>query len=190
MVRVGIPSCKIVHQHRRVHFYLLLWCNGLPRKGGPFIEGIAMNILKYATMVASLCLAGCLGTHSGKDTFRGQVNVFGIALYSSIDYQEIEGVRATDEPCLKGYERSFEPLEITIGYGFDKKIRKITTRNLKTNLFGITPGMSVEEGRVLTQQAGLTDILSPFKFKGETITLTLLVDAHGKVFGITVEVND
>ncbi len=140
-------------------------------------------------MLISLFLAGCLANHSGKERFRDQVDVFDIALYSSIDYRELKGVRGTDEPCLKGYERSFDPLDITIGFGFDGIIRKITTRNLKTSLFGITPGISIEESRVLAQKAGL-DMLSPFKFKGDSITLTLLVDANGRVFGITVEAID
>jgi len=146
-----------------------------------------MNIPKYAVIVVSLCLAGCLLKHSGEENYRAQVAVFGIELYSGIDYQEIEGVSATEEPCLRGYERSFDPLGITIGYGFDRKIRKITTRTPKTSLFGIAPGMSLEDGRVRARKAGLTDMLSPFKFKGNNVTLTLLADDKGTLFGITLE---
>jgi hypothetical protein len=144
-----------------------------------------MDVLRSAAMLVTLCLAGCLVNQVGTDVSR-QIHVFGIELYSGIDYREISGVRATEEPCLKGYERTFDSLDITIGYGFDKKIRRISTRNPATTLFGISPGMSVEEGRRLAQHADLT-ALSPIKYRGKDVTLTLLVDDKGNVFGITVE---
>jgi hypothetical protein len=149
-----------------------------------------MNPLKLVTLFLFLCLTGCLATHTGPSNSPGQVKVFGIELHSTVDYREISGVAAAEEPCLKGYERSFEPLAITIGYGFDGKIRKITTRNPKTSLFGITPGISLEEGKGLAHRAGFVDTSSPFRFKGDRITLTLLTDANGKVFGVTVEDTD
>ena len=117
-----------------------------------------------------------------------QIHVFGIELHSGVDYREIEGVRATEEPCLKGYERGFEQLEITIGYGFNREIRKITTRNPATSMFGIAPGVSPEEGKRLAQQAGLSEV-SADRYRGKDLGLTLLVD-NGKVFGISVETID
>ena len=133
-------------------------------------------------------MAGCMVNQVRTDISH-QIHVFGIELYSGVDYREIAGVRATEEPCLKGYERSFDPLEITIGYGFDRKIRKITTRNPGTSLFGISPGMSAEEGRRLSRKAGFQEVAA-CKFRGKDISLTLLVDGKGNVFGITVETID
>ena len=91
-------------------------------------------------------LAGCAGKHFDRGTVCEQVDVFGIQLFSDRDYKEINGVKADEEPCLRGYERTFDALDLTIGYGFDKKIRKITTRNPGTILFGINPGMSFRAG--------------------------------------------
>ncbi len=115
-----------------------------------------------------------------------QMQVFGVELYSGIDYREIDGVAASEEPCLKGYVRSFDTLDISVGYGFDRKIRKITTRNPGTSIFGITPGMTAAEGGRLALQAGLQEV-APFKYQGNDINLTLLTDSQGKIFGITIE---
>ena len=118
-----------------------------------------------------------------------QIHVFEIELFSAVDYQAIDGDTAIEEPCLKGYERSFEKLAITIGYGFNKRIRKITSRNPATSLFGISPGMSAEVGSRLAQKAGLIQD-SPYRYRGKDITLSLLVDASDRVFGLTVEAID
>jgi hypothetical protein len=143
-----------------------------------------MFILRFASMISFLCLAGCLVNHTRVDV-SSQICVFGIELYSGVDYREINGVRSVEEPCLKGYERSFDQLEITIGYGFDRKIRKITTRNPATSMFGISPGIQADEAVRLARQSGFSEI-SAYRFKGQNNNLTLLVD-KGKVFGITME---
>ena len=147
-----------------------------------------MTILRLVTVLLAFCLAGCLA-HQVRTNISRQIQVFGIEIYSGIDYQEIRGARATEEPCLKGYERSFDPLDITIGYGFDKRIRKITTRNPGTSLFGIAPGTPVEDAGRLARQAGLSEI-SPYIYQGQDIRLTLLVDGKGTMFGVTVEAVD
>jgi hypothetical protein len=117
------------------------------------------------------------------------MQVFEIELYSGIDYREIKGVKAVEEPCLKGYERIFDPLDITIGYGFNRKIRKITTMNRGTSLFGIIPGMQADEGRRLARQTGLSEV-SPVRYRNNDLTLFLHIDAKGNVFGVTVETVD
>lgn len=144
-----------------------------------------MKALKYGVLFLCLCLTGCMTGRAGADLAR-QTNVFGVELYSSIDYHEIGGVKGMEEPCLKGYERNFDQLEISIRYGFDKKIRKITTRNPGTSLFGISPGMPTEAGKQLAKQAGLAED-SPYRYLGKNVSLTLLVDGKGNVFGITLE---
>lgn len=147
-----------------------------------------MNLLQTTTLLLSLFLTGCLMNQARTGVSR-QTHVFGIELHSKVDHQEIGGVKATEEPCLRGYERSFEALDLTIGYGFNKKVRKITTRNNGTSLFGITPGMSAAEGKRLAQQSALTEI-SLNKYQGADISLILLIDAKDKVFGITLESMD
>jgi len=147
-----------------------------------------MGLLRCSIAAFAICLAGCLANRTRTD-ISPQIQVFGIELYSAKDYREITGVAASEEPCLKGYERSFDALDITIGYGFDKKIRKITTRNPGTGIFGISPGITALEGDRLARQVGLEEV-APFRFQGREIYLTLLVDGNGKIFGITVESRD
>ncbi len=144
-----------------------------------------MKLPRFALLLLFYCLAGCL-THQTRTDLPRQTDVFGIQLHSDTDYREINGVKGSEEPCLKGYERSFDPPGITIGYGFDRKIRKITTRSTGSALFGIVPGMSAEKGRQLALQAGLAEE-SPYRYQGNGITLTLLVDDKNRVFGMTVE---
>lgn len=138
-------------------------------------------------VLVTLLLAGCMSTNAGRDKMIGQMNVFGVELFSDVDYKKINGVVATEEPCLRGYDRSFDALDLTIGYGFDKKIRKITTRNLNTSLFGIKPGMAFEEGKKMILQAGFVEHAPPFTFKANRYSLTFLVDGDNKIFGLTLE---
>jgi hypothetical protein len=144
-----------------------------------------MTILRTAVLILFLCLTGCLATQT-RTGLSQQMQVFGVELYSSTDYREINGVKATEEPCLRGYERIFDPLDITIGYDFDRKIRKITTMNRSTSVFGIKPGMSAEEGRRLAQQADFSEV-SVYRYRGNELDLSLLVNNKDNVFGITIE---
>jgi len=134
-----------------------------------------------------LFLTGCMGKHLEQDKMHDQVNVFGVQLFSDVDYREINGVMAGEDPCLKGYERSFDALDITIGYGFNKKIRKITTRNPGTSLFGINPGVTYREGKQKILQAGFIEFAPPFTFRSNGYTLKLLVDDKDTIFGLTLE---
>jgi hypothetical protein len=144
-----------------------------------------MLILRTAVLFLSLFLAGCAATQTRTGT-PNQIQVFGIELHSSTDYREINGVKATEEPCLKGYERIFDPLDITVSYGFNRKIRKITTMNSKTSIFGITPGMPADEGRLLARQSGLTEV-TPVRYRSDNLSLYLHIDAKGNVSGVTLE---
>jgi hypothetical protein len=137
-----------------------------------------------------LLLSGCAHNALERDRLASQINVFGVGPYSDVDYREINGVVATEEPCLKGYERSFDALDIIIGYGFNKKIRKITTRNAGTSMFGVRPGMTFDEGKKWILQAGFSEYLPPFTYRANRYTLKLLVGKDNKIFGVTLETLD
>ncbi len=119
-----------------------------------------------------------------------QIDVFGVKLFSSTDYKAINGVRATEEPCLKGYERHFEALDIVVGYGFNKKVRKITTLNPKTSMFGVRPGTPFVEGRRKVVAAGLSELRPPYTFRADGVSLTFLVNEKDEIFGLSVEALD
>jgi hypothetical protein len=149
-----------------------------------------MNFNKAILFLSFLLLVGCMGQYVQSEEVGDQINVFGVALFSNVDYREINGVVATEEPCLRGYERSFDALDIIIGYGFDRKIRRINTRNPNTSLFGVSPGMRFREGKTKILQAGLKESTSPYTFGADRYSLTLLVDENQKIFGLTVELVD
>lgn len=130
-------------------------------------------------------MAGCTAQQIRTDLSR-QIQVFGVELNSGVDYRKIDDVVASEEPCLKGYERFFEKLDISIGYGSNRKIRKITTRNSGTSIFGISPRMTATEGERRAIEAGFQNV-APSRYQSKDICLTLLVDGNGTLFGITVE---
>ena len=161
--------------------------NGLAPRLTHFRIGV---IVKYRVMTlvalsALLVLAGCTGKVE-PDKLNSQIDVFDVKLLSDIDYTEINGVVSTKEPCLHGYERNFEDLDVIIGYGFDNKIRKITTLNSGTSLFGIKPGMSFEEGKTKIIKAGFKDQKPPFTFSAYGYSITFLVDGDN-INGLTLE---
>lgn len=158
---------------------------GLPRQGDPYTFGANMKLQKYSMVLLSLVVAGCCASRTTAVP-DAHFNVFGVELNSSADYRKINNEVATEEPCLRGYERNFEKNGITVGYGSDGRIRKILTRNPTTSLFGISPGMAADEGKRLARQAGFMEV-SAYKYRQKEISLTLLVDGKGSVFGVKVE---
>ena len=150
-----------------------------------FMEQLMTIIRRLPPLLLFLCLAGCL-THRIPPEREAQTRVFGIQLHSDRDFREINGVAGVEEPCLHGYERTFDALDITISYGFNRRIRKITTMNRATDIFSITPGMTAAEGATLARRTGLTEV-SPVRFRNDEVSLFLHTDEKGKVFGITLE---
>lgn len=57
-------------------------------------------------------------------------------------------------------------------------------------MFGIRPGVSIEEGRKLALQGGFEETATPFTFMSGAITLKLLVDEAGVIFGMMLETNE
>ena len=143
----------------------------------------------FTWLLLPLLLAGCLASPARSSLAPGQLDVYDVTLGSSTDYQEIRGVRGTDEPCLRGYERSFAELDIVLGYGRDRKIRKITTRNPQNSMFDVHPGDSAASAVARLRGAGFVEG-APSRFRKEGLLLTILVDGTGRLFGMTLEEAD
>lgn len=134
-----------------------------------------------------LILAGCQSKQNiWREQLNDQIDVFGVKLDSDVNYEKINGVAAVEEPCIRGYVRNFDGLDVMIGYGFDNRIRRITTRNAGTSIAGIRPGMAYGEGRQIALQAGFQEA-SRFLFRANGYTLSLLVDGNNGIFGLTLE---
>lgn len=148
-----------------------------------------MKFQRLVPILLLFLLGGCMANNVKNSRIDDQINVFGVKLLSSVDYRQINGVTATEEPCLRGYDRNFDALNAIVGYGFNKKIRRIHTRNPNTSLFGISPGMSFGEGKQKILQAGFVTSSSPFVFTASGYSITLLVNGD-KIFGLTIELLD
>ena len=144
------------------------------------------RVVALVALSVLLVLAGCTGNGVEPDKLNSQIDVFDVKLLSDVDYTEIKGVVSTKEPCLHGYERNFDDLDVIIGYGFDNKIRKITTLNSSTSLFGIKPGMSFEDGKAKIMKAGFQEHEPPFTFSAYGYSITFLVDGDN-INGLTLE---
>ena len=146
--------------------------------------------IKYLILIQIVLffvLVGCAGKNIDVEKVNSQINVFGVQLFSDVDYKEINGVKAVEEPCLKGYERNFDALDLTIGYGFDKRIRRITTRNPNTSMFGVRPGTTFVECKQIILGTGFAEYKPPYIFSFNGCILTFLVDAQNNIFGLTLQ---
>jgi hypothetical protein len=140
--------------------------------------------------VACALIAGCAAGQASLRAANSLIRVFGAELGAEGIPPELCGVDATEEPCLKGYERIFETLAVSIGYGHNGRIRKITTRNSETAMFGIHPGDDLRPSRERALAAGFRETGTANRYKDDSCSLMLLVGENGRVFGMTVELLD
>lgn len=131
---------------------------------------------------------GCSLHGSGDSVLVKQVDVFGAKPFSNVDFTEINGVKAVEEPCIRGYDRTFDALDITIGYGFNRSIRKIVTLNPTTSMFGVKIGMTVDESRERLHKAGFIKDSKPNTFRNDNYSLTLLIHSKDRVSGLRLEI--
>lgn len=152
--------------------------------------GVHKRILWFSgilLIISAMLLTGCPAKRAGSEGWNKQIDVFGLALFSANDDKTIRGIMPKKEPCLKGFDYSYDPLDITVGYGTDERIRKITTRNKETHMFNIRVGDSYERGKASILQAGFSQGDSPYRFLKDGFSFTLLVDDRDRIFGMTLE---
>jgi hypothetical protein len=137
--------------------------------------------------LSAFLFTGCLAKRVEGEGLNRQIKVFDLALFSANDDKSIRGIVPKKEPCLKGFDYSYDPLDITVGYGTDDRIRKITTRNKETSMFDIRVGDPFPKGKALILQAGFSEGDTPYKFLKAGFLFTLLVDDRDRVFGMTLE---
>jgi hypothetical protein len=113
--------------------------------------------------------------------------VFGVELYSRIDHQVLEGEASEREPCILGYEYSFEQLDVTIGYTHEGVVRLIKTRNAGTSIFGVRPGITLAESKMHLEGCGFRAGEASNTFRQGHLMITLLANEHDMVFGVVAE---
>jgi hypothetical protein len=146
---------------------------------------LCLSLILFA--VSAFLLTGCLANRPGSKGWNRQIDVFGLALFSTHEDKSIRGIVPKKEPCLKGFDYSYDPLDITVGYGNDDRIRKISTRNRDTSMFDIQVGDAFPKGKASILQAGFSEGDTPYKFLKDGFLFTLLVDDRDRVFGMTLE---
>jgi hypothetical protein len=140
--------------------------------------------------VGAFCLTGCAVKKPGSDNINRQINVFNVSLFSSPDNSVISGVPPRREPCISGYEFYYDDLDLVASYHNNDRIWRITTRNKRTSMFGISPGDSFLQAKQKIIQLGFSQAYTPHKFVNDWCLFTLLVNENNDVFGMTVEVLD
>ena len=140
--------------------------------------------------VGALCLTGCAVKKPGSDDINSQIRVFNISLYTPADKSPINGVSPRREPCISGYEFYYDDLDLVVSYHNNHRVFRITTRNKRTSIFGISPGDSFSQAKEKIIQLGFSQGYTPYKFVKEWCLFTLLVNEKNDVFGMTVEVLD
>jgi hypothetical protein len=140
--------------------------------------------------VGVLCFTGCAMKKSGSDGINKQIRVFNVALFAPADNSAINGVSPRREQCISGYEFYYDDLDIVVSYHNNDRIWRITTRNKRTSMFGISPGDSFSQAKEKIIQLGFSQGYTPHKFVKDWCLLTLLINENNDVFGMTVEVLD
>ena len=163
--------------------------NGSTRASARIFSGVVRFSVLCAISLVVLC--GCAGKTLPPAVLATHIQVFGIQMHSAVDYRELSGVVGEEEPCLHGYERSFAALQVSVGYGFDRKIRKIITRNPTNSLFGIRPGMTLAEAAGFAAAAGFSaERHYPNMFRNGAYLLAVTVDREERVAGMSLEFID
>jgi hypothetical protein len=152
--------------------------------------GFHILLMTTVFCIGVSCLSGCAMKKPGSDDINRQIRVFNIALFASADNSAINGVSPRREPCISGYEFYYDDLDIVVSYHNNDRIWRITTRNKRTNMFGISPGDSFSQAKEKIMQLGFTQSYTPHKFTKDWCLFTLLVDEKNNVFGMTVEILD
>lgn len=144
----------------------------------------------FAVLLLWSLAVGCAAGRADLAEVNRSLQVFGVALGAAAEPPALADVPRTEEPCLRGIERTFLSRALTIGYGHDGAIRKVTTRNPETAVFGIRPGDGADSSRFKALAAGFRATTDPHRYIRDCCALTLLVDDRSRVFGIAIELRD
>lgn len=116
-----------------------------------------------------------------------KIDVFGVTLGSRVDHKVLRGVEGEKEPCLHGYEYSYGALDLRIAYDERGEIRSLTTRNPANSIFGARVGVKRADAAAALGAEGFTATGKIDEFAMTPLSVRLLVNEGGEVFGIRIE---
>jgi len=148
-----------------------------------------------ATLLLITLLFVLTGCKSKTDSFinevNSQINVLGVNLnMPESEVHKIVGSSGERAMCVYGYEYEFMDKQINVGFNSNtEKTRRITTKNPETSIYGIKPGVSLEEAYSIIEQNGFKKSDdSKYIFYKENIILTLISMKGINADGITIEI--
>ena len=153
-----------------------------------------LTIWMTIILVMVTVMADCGSSNSSfiNKEINPNIDVFGIKLnVPESEVHKLAGSKSEKSMCINGYEYDYTDKLINMGFDIDRgKVRRVTTKNPSTSIFGITPGMDLTGAYAHVKDSGfIKDSSSEFKFNKKNIILTIISMKGVKADGITIEIN-
>jgi hypothetical protein len=144
-----------------------------------------------------MLLAILTGCGNGDDAFiseevNPQINVFNVQIdMDESDVHKSIPTNGEKAMCVYGYEYEYGQSLVNIGFNSEtERVRRVTTKNPDTSIYGIVPGTVLGEAYKLIDSHGFSKSeSSKYIFYKENIRLTLISMKGTHADGVTVEIN-
>lgn len=143
-------------------------------------------ILIFSLLTLSI---GCSKDSSGAyDVVNGQIHAKGVTL--GMGEKELFGSlgQVDKENCVYGSECVFETQKLVIGLDFDGNVRRIRIEDPSDDIYGIKPGMTLEEAEKIAVDAGYVKVEGTKKFTKDGIVLELLSMENKRADKVSLEI--
>lgn len=127
-----------------------------------------------------------------KKEVNSQINVFGVQIYmDEPKVHEAVGSKGEKAMCIYGYEYVYADELVNIGFNSDtEKVRRVTTKNPDTSIYGVVPGIKLEEAfKILNSQGFEKSDSSEVMLYKENIRITLVSMKNTHADGVILEIN-
>lgn len=149
--------------------------------------------LIVVVLTLSMIFVGCSAL---KDSFvekevNPKIDVMGIKLYMAEDeFHKAVGVQGEKAMCVNGYEYEYSDKKLNIGFNIDtNEVRRITTKNPKTSIYGLNPGISLDKAYKLIESEGFEKYGDDkYRFRKENIILSIISMKGSDADGIVMEI--
>jgi len=155
------------------------------------------NKLLFTILTVFILLTILIGCNNQEDVFiseevNPQINVFNVQIYmDESDVHKTIPTKGEKAMCIYGYEYEYEQSRINIGFNSEtEKVRRVTTKNPDTSIYGIVPGTDLEEVYKIIDSHGFSKSeSSKYIFYKENMRLTLISMKGSHADGVIVEIN-
>lgn len=152
------------------------------------------NPLLIIILILLTILTGCSNKEDAfiTDEVNPQIDVFNVQIYmDEPDVHKAIPTKGEKAMCIYGYEYQYEESLVNIGFNSEtEKVRRITTKNPDTSIYGIVPGTELEEVyKIIDSQGFSKSESSKYIFYKENIRLTLISMKAIHADGVIVEIN-